>query len=229
MNKIDLERTQSRIAQYEALNKSFIAAQQHERDLESDAQMQLDATARKERQERAERIRAEQELEREHREEDEREMVAELARGLSIEEVMHKREKRVAQRAEQARVRDEDERRRQQLEERRKADAAAAHSMQQRNSAVDSELARDNCTSRDFAPPLGTVDDGSALAEVRAAPASIGGLAANAPGYIDPWLRPELVNKTAVAQYRAGGYDWEGQVWRRGIEALCTGLDLRPV
>ena len=64
VHKIDLERTQSRLAQYEALNRSLIAAQQQQRDLESDKQLQLDEAARRERILRAEKAQAEQELER---------------------------------------------------------------------------------------------------------------------------------------------------------------------
>ena len=70
VNKIDVERTQSRLAQYEALNRSLIAAQQHKRDQESEAQLQQDQEARRERQLRAQRIQAEQERERELAEQD---------------------------------------------------------------------------------------------------------------------------------------------------------------
>ena len=223
VHKIDLERTQSRLAQYEALNRSLIAAQQQQRDLESDKQLQLDEAARRERILRAEKVQAEQELERAQREEDEREMVAALAQGRSVEDVMEARQRRAEERRREAERRDEAERRRQEQEEQL---AASAQRVAERAqvSGAEAELARGNCTSLDYRGPLATIDDGSALADARTGTPP----AAPPAGYTDPWLRPELVSKSACAQYRAGGYDWTGQVWRRALNAACDGLGLYP-
>ncbi|WFD36727.1 TFIIH/NER complex subunit [Malassezia cuniculi] len=193
VNKIDVERTQSRLAQYEALNRSLIAAQQHQREQESEAQLLQDQAARRERQLRAKRIQEEQEREREFAEQDEKIVVAELAKGRSVEEVFAERQKRVEERAKEAQRREAAERRRQQAEEQRrlaieKVEAAA------RPSVAEAALQAGNVAARDFSGPLATVDDGSSLADVRAAPASIGGLGSSSDeGYVDPWLKAELV------------------------------------
>lgn len=227
VNKIDVERTQSRLAQYEALNRSLIAAQQHQRERESEAQLQQDKEARHERQQRAWRIQEEQKREREIAEQDERIVVAELAKGRSVDEVMQERDRRVEERAQEARRREQAERRRQEAAEARRraierAEAAA------RPSEADAALQSGNVGARDFSGPLGVVDDGSGLVQVRAAPASFGGLGSSGDeGYIDPWLRPELLSQLASMQYRSGGYDWE-HVWLRGLSSACDGLALRP-
>lgn len=225
VNKIDVEHTQQRLAQYEALNKSVIAAHQQQRDQESEQQLQADEEARHERHARAQRVRAEQELEQKQREEDEREIVAELAKGRSTEEVMRDREKRLAMRAREAQKRERDEQQRlAQYEEQLHAKRRAPKT---RQTAAEAELIRE-ATRSDFSGPFATIDDGAELAPARAAPPSLGGLGLASDGYIDPWLRPELATKDAVSQYRAGGYDWQHQVWQRGLNAACDALALRP-
>ncbi len=83
----------------------------------------------------------------------------------------------------------------------------------------------------DFEGPLAYLDDASALFDVRKAPTGLGGLEGvrGASGYEDPWLKPAWVSKEQVARYRAGGFDWERQVWTRGIRAACEGLGAAPL
>lgn len=227
VNKIDVERTQSRLAQYEALNRSLIAAQQHKRDQESEAQLQQDQEARRERQLRAQRIQAEQERERELAEQDEQIVVSELAKGRSVDEVFHERAKRVENRTKEAQRREAAERRRQQAAEERRLAAERAEAAA-RPSAAEAALQSSNVAARDFSGPLATIDDGTALANVRAAPASMGGMGSSADeAYVDPWLKSELLGRLACMQFRSGGYDWE-QVWLRGISNICDGLALWP-
>ncbi|WFD40906.1 TFIIH/NER complex subunit [Malassezia japonica] len=226
VNKIDVEHTQQRLAQYEALNKSVIAAHQQQREQESEMQLQADQEARNERALRAQRVRAEQEREQQEREEEEKEIVAELAKGRSIEDVMRDREKRMEARTREAQKREREEQQRlQEYEEQLKAKRRAVPKTKQ--SPAEMELVREIALS-DYDGAFATIDDGAALAPPRAAPASLGGLGTSADGYVDPWLKPELATKQAAAQYRAGGYDWQHQVWQRGLSAACDALALRP-
>lgn len=226
VNKIDVEHTQQRLAQYEARNKTTIAAHQQLREQESEQQLQADEEARHERHMRAQRVLAEQKLEQQQREEDEKEIVAALATGRSIEEVMLEREKRLEIRAREAQKRERDEQQRLvQYEEQLRAKRHAAPKTRQ--TAAEAELIRE-ATRSDYQGPFATISDGTALATARAAPPSLGGLGQASDGYLDPWLRPDLASKEAAAQYRAGGYDWQHQVWQRGLSAACDALGLRP-
>ena len=83
----------------------------------------------------------------------------------------------------------------------------------------------------DFEGPLAYLDDASALFDVRKAPTALGGLEGvkGAAGYEDPWLKPAWVTKEQIARYRAGGFDWERQVWTRGIRAACEGIGAAPL
>ena len=45
-------------------------------------------------------------------------------------------------------------------------------------------------------------------------------------GYVDPWWRTDAA---LGAQFRAGGYDWQHEVWQRGLASLCDGVSLRPM
>ena len=94
VHKIDLEHTQTKLAQYEALNKSFIAQQQQQREQESIRQQQLDEASRQERMLRAQKVKEEQELEQREREAEEKAIVTELEKGRSIDDVMQEHEKR---------------------------------------------------------------------------------------------------------------------------------------
>ncbi|WFC95787.1 TFIIH/NER complex subunit [Malassezia brasiliensis] len=226
VNKVDVEHTQQRLAQYEARNKAIIAAHQQQREHESEKQLQADEEARHERQVRAQRVLAEQKLEQEQREEDEREMVAALATGRSIDDVMRERAKRLEARARDAQKRERAEQQRlQEYERERQARWNAAP--KPRQTAAEAEVVRE-ATRSDYVGAFATIDDGTALAPARAAPASLGGRGAAGDGYVDPWLRPELATPDAAAQYRAGGYDWQRQVWQRALGAACDALALRP-
>ncbi|WFD32524.1 TFIIH/NER complex subunit [Malassezia sp. CBS 17886] len=230
VNKIDLEQTQARLAHYEVLNKSLIAAQQQEREQESALQAQLDEAERQEKQLRAQKVRTEQEQEEKARLEDEREVVAQLASGRSIEQVMAAREKRAAERVQALQQREREEQQRQRQFETR-LHAQPSSTSAGRLSAAEVDVARDVALS-DFVGAYAVADDGSGLVAPRRAPASLGGLGranvGDVEGYVDPWLRPELVVADAAAQYRAGGYDWQHHVWRRALHAACDGLALRP-
>ena len=145
VNKVDVEHTQQRLAQYEARNKAVIAAHQQQREHESEQQLQADEEARHERQVRAQRVLAEQKLEQEQREEDEREMVAALATGRSIEDVMRDRAKRLEARARDAQKRERAEQQRlQEYERERQARRNAAP--KPRQTAAEAEVR----------PPLGS-------------------------------------------------------------------------
>ena len=106
VNKIDLEHTQTRLSQYEALNKSLITQQQQQRDQESLHQQQLDDAAKQERILRAQKVKEERELEQREREADEKEMVSELAKGRDIDDIMLELQKRREERVKAAKQRE---------------------------------------------------------------------------------------------------------------------------
>lgn len=227
MHKIDVEHTQARLAQYEALNKTHIAQQQQQREQESARQQQVDEAARQERLLRAQKIKEEQALEQKEREAEEKAIMAELEKGRNIDEVMAEREKRRKERQAASQQRASEEQHRQRLFEAHLQEPAPTS--RAKLSAAELEYAHKE-TGSDFSGPFATIDDGAAFVEARPAPASMGGLGASgAIGYVDPWLRSEYMSKTAVAQYRAGGYDWQNQVWMRGLLTLSDGLLLRPI
>lgn len=220
-----MEHTQARLAQYEALHRSAIAQQQQQHEQDSLRQAQLDDAERQERLLRAQKVREEQERKAAEREAEEREMVQELEKGRSIEDVLAERERKREARALASQHREQEEQRRQQLFEARLH--AAPSAARTKLSAGDMEYMRAVAQS-DFVGPFATLDDGAGLAQARGAPASLGGLGTG-DGYVDPWLKPEWASRTAATQYRAGGYDWEHQVWQRGLNALCNGLALEPL
>jgi len=119
VHKIDLEHTQTKLAQYEALNKSFIAQQQQQREQESIRQQQLDEASRQERMLRAQKVKEEQELEQREREAEEKAIVTELEKGRSIDDVMQEHEKRRQDRLAASKKRAMEERQRQKLFEER--------------------------------------------------------------------------------------------------------------
>lgn len=226
VHKIDLEHTQTKLAQYEALNKSFIAQQQQQREQESIRQQQLDEASRQERMLRAQKVKEEQELEQREREAEEKAIVAELEKGRSIDDVMQEHEKRRQDRLAASKKRAMEERQRQKLFEERLHEAPV--SARPKMNAAELEYIHQVIQS-DYVGPFATLDDGSGLVAVREAPVSLGGIAASgSAGYVDPWLKPEFVTPIASAQNRAGGYDWQHQVWQRGILAVCDGLSLAP-
>ena len=220
-----MEHTQARLAQYEALHRSAIAQQQQQHEQDSLRQAQLDDAERQERMLRAKKVREEQEREAAERDAEEREMVRELEQGRNIDDVLAERERKREERALASQRREQEEQRRQQQFEARLRAAPAAQ--RTKLSAAETEYIRAVAQS-DFSGPFATLHDGSDLAQARAAPASLGGLGTG-DGYVDPWLKPEWASRTAAAQYRAGGYDWQHQVWQRGLNAVCNGLTLSPL
>lgn len=224
MHKIDLEHTKARLAQYEALHRSAIAQQQQQHEQDSLRQAQLDEAERQERLLRAQKVREEQEREAAEREAEEREMVLELEKGRSIDEVLEERQRKREARALASQRREQEEQQRQQQFEARLR--AAPQAQRTKLNAAEIEYIRAVAQS-DFVGPFATLDDGTNLVHVRAAPVSLGGLGPG-DGYVDPWLKPEWASRTAASQYRGGGYDWQHQVWQRGLQALCDGLALPP-
>lgn len=76
----------------------------------------------------------------------------------------------------------------------------------------------------DYVGAFATLHDGTQLCDARGAPPSAGGLGGS--GYVDPWWRTDAA---LGAQFRAGGYDWQHEVWQRGLASLCDGVSLRPM
>lgn len=226
VHKIDVEQTQARLAHYEALNKSLINAQQQQREQESLRQQQLDEAEREEKQRRARQVKDMQEREQQEREQEEKEIVAELEKGRNIDDVMEELRQRREARARTARKQEQEEWQRQRRFE-QQLHAAPVSSAPTALSVAGAAYARRVATS-DFAGPMALIDDGSQLVETRAAPVSLGGLGGGS-GYYDPWLKAEQVAPALVAQYRAGGYDWQHQVWQRGVSSACDGLALQPL
>ncbi|WFD00306.1 TFIIH/NER complex subunit [Malassezia yamatoensis] len=226
VNKIDVEQTRHRLAQYEARNKAMIAASQQQREQESDRQLQADEAAKLERHMRAQRVVAEQKLEQEQREEEEKQIVAALAKGATIDEVMQERERRQEDRLRQAQKREKEEQQRLQLYEQQLQDNSRT-TTKTRPTGIEAEIIRE-ATRSDYLGAFATISSGADLTTVRAAPPSLGGLGTPSDGYIDPWLRPEWTSRESAAMFRAGGYDWQHQVWQRALNAGCDALGLWP-
>lgn len=222
IHEIDLPRTNAKLEQYQAAHRSAIASSANISQQESDRQARLDEEEKAAKKARAERLRKEEELEREEREKERLEMMRELEKGADPDEVLEKQRKRRQEREERQRLQDLEARRR----EKEAAQAqgnGAADSMDRRPWSLDMLL--------DFEGPLAYLDDASALFDVRKAPTALGGLEGvkGASGYEDPWLKPAWITKEMIARYRAGGFDWERQVWTRGIRAACEGIGAAPL
>ena len=214
VHKIDVEHTQARLAHYEALNKAHIAQHQQQREQESAQQDEADAVARHERLRRAQQVREEQEREQLEQDADEKALVAALEEGRDIDDAMREREARREARVAAARQRE----------------LAAAR---QRHDAVptaprvlsaEAQAYAHEVGQSDYVGAFATLRDGTQLCDARGAPPSAGGLGGS--GYVDPWWRTDAA---LGAQFRAGGYDWQHEVWQRGLASLCDGVSLRPM
>ena len=216
MHKIDVEHTLARLAHYEALNKAHIAQHQQQREQESAQQDEADAVARHERMRRAQQVREEQEREQHEQDADEKALVAALEEGRDIDDVMHEREARREARVAAAQQRER-------AAARQQHDAATAPTAPRVLSAEAQSYAHAVGQS-DYVGAFATLHDGAHLFDARGAPPSVGGLGGR--GYVDPWWRTDAAQG---AQFRAGGYDWQHEVWQRGLASLCDGVSLRPM
>lgn len=216
VHKIDVEHTQARLAHYEALNKAHIAQHQQQREQESAQQDEADAVARHERMRRAQQVREEQEREQHEQDADEKALVAALEQGRDIDDVMHEREARREARVAAAQQRER-------AAARQQHDAATAPTAPRVLSAEAQSYAHAVGQS-DYVGAFATLHDGAHLFDARGAPPSVGGLGGR--GYVDPWWRTDAAQG---AQFRAGGYDWQHEVWQRGLASLCDGVSLRPM
>lgn len=216
VHKIDVEHTQARLAHYEALNKAHIAQHQQQREQESAQQDEADAVARHERMRRAQQVREEQEREQHEQDADEKALVAALEEGRDIDDVMHEREARREARVAAAQQRER-------AAARQQHDAATAPTAPRVLSAEAQSYAHAVGQS-DYVGAFATLHDGAHLFDARGAPPSVGGLGGR--GYVDPWWRTDAAQG---AQFRAGGYDWQHEVWQRGLASLCDGVSLRPM
>ncbi|CDS01305.1 related to TFB3-TFIIH subunit (transcription/repair factor) [Sporisorium scitamineum] len=225
IHEIDLPRTNAKLEQYQAAHRSAIANSAQISQQESDRQARLDEEEKQAKKARAERVRKQEEVEREEREKERLEMMRELEKGADPEEVLEKQRKRRQDR--------EERQRRQELEAARREKEAAQAAANGGNGGADAVDRRPWSLDMllDFEGPLAYLDDASALFDVRKAPTALGGLEGvkGASGYEDPWLKPEWVTKEQIARYRAGGFDWERQVWTRGIRAACEGIGAAPL
>lgn len=216
VHKIDVEHTQARLAHYEALNKAHIAQHQQQREQESAQQDEADAVARHERMRRAQQVREEQEREQHEQDADEKALVAALEEGRDIDDVMHERDARREARVAAAQQRER-------AAARQQHDAATAPTAPRVLSAEAQSYAHAVGQS-DYVGAFATLHDGAHLFDARGAPPSVGGLGGR--GYVDPWWRTDAAQG---AQFRAGGYDWQHEVWQRGLASLCDGVSLRPM
>ena len=66
--------------------------------------------------------------------------------------------------------------------------------------------------------------------QIRGAAARVAGVARDLRSYARRTSSAQGVDwrGDAAAQYRAGGYDWQRQVWQRALGAACDALALRP-
>lgn len=225
IHEIDVERTQAKLEQYQAAHRSAIANSAQQSAQESEKQLRIDEEAREAKKARAERLRLEEEREKAERERERLELVRELERGGDPDGIMEKRRKRQQEREERMRLQEIEAKRREKEAMQAAAAGPSGDALDRRPWSVDMIL--------DFEGPLATLDDASSLFETRRAPASIGGLEGvvarpGVAGYEDPWIKPAWMAKDQIARYRAGGYDWEGQVWTRGIRAACEGIGVAP-
>ena len=225
IHEIDLPRTNAKLEQYQAAHRSAIASSAHISQQESDRQARLDEEDKLARKARAERLRKQEELEREEREKERLEMMRELEQGADPDDILDKQRRRRQEREERQRLQD--------LEARRREKEATQSSASGGNGGADTAGRRLWSLDMllDFEGPLAYLDDASALFDVRRTPTALGGLEGvkGASGYEDPWLKPAWLTKEQIARYRAGGFDWERQVWTRGIRAACQGIGAGPL
>ncbi|PWY97536.1 CDK-activating kinase assembly factor [Testicularia cyperi] len=226
IHEIDLPRTNAKLEQYQAAHRSAIANSANLSQQESDKQAKADEDARAAKKQRAERLRLEGERDREERERERVEIVKELERGGDPDVVLQKQRKRREEREERLRLQELEERRREKEAAQaatRAAAGAGGDALDRRPWSLDMIL--------DFEGPLAALDDGSGLFEVRKAPAALGGLEGvrGAQGYEDPWLKQPWITKEEVTRYRAGGFDWERQVWCRGLRTACQAIGAAPL
>lgn len=215
VHKIDVEHTLARLAHYEALNKAHIAQHQQQREQESAQQDEADAVARHERMRRAQQVREEQEREQLEQDADEKALVAALEEGRDIDDAMREREARREARVAAAQQRELAAAARQQHD----AVPTAPRVLSAEAQAYAHEVGQS-----DYVGAFATLHDGTQLCDARGAPPSAGGLGGS--GYVDPWWRTDAA---LGAQFRAGGYDWQHEVWQRGLASLCDGVSLRPM
>lgn len=224
IHEIDLPRTNAKLEQYQAAHRSAIASSANISQQESDRQARMDEEEKQAKKARADRVRKQEEAEREQRERERLEMMRELEKGADPDEVLEKQRKRRLEREERQRLLDLETARRDKEAAQALANGGAggADAVDRRPWSLDMIL--------DFEGPLAYLDDASALFRVRKAPTALGGLEGvkGASGYEDPWLMPAWVTKEQIARYRAGGFDWERQVWTRGIRAACEGIGAAP-
>ena len=213
VHKIDVEHTLARLAHYEALNKAHIAQHQQQREQESAQQDEADAVARHERMRRAQQVREEQEREQLEQDADEKALVAALEEGR--DDAMREREARREARVAAAQQRELAAAARQQHD----AVPTAPRVLSAEAQAYAHEVGQS-----DYVGAFATLHDGTQLCDARGAPPSAGGLGGS--GYVDPWWRTDAA---LGAQFRAGGYDWQHEVWQRGLASLCDGVSLRPM
>ncbi|KAJ1030033.1 hypothetical protein NDA16_000946 [Ustilago loliicola] len=224
IHEIDLPRTNAKLEQYQAAHRSAIASSANISQQESDRQARLDEEEKAAKKARAERLRKEEELEREEREKERLEMMRELETGADPDEVLEKQRKRRQEREEKKRLQDLEARRREKEAAQAQANGGGGgDAIDRRPWSLDMLL--------DFEGPLAYLDDASALFDVRKASTALGSLEGvkGASGYEDPWLKPAWITKEMIARYRAGGFDWERQVWTRGIRAACEGIGAAPL
>ncbi|SPO20355.1 related to TFB3 - TFIIH subunit (transcription/repair factor) [Ustilago trichophora] len=223
IHEIDLPRTNAKLEQYQAAHRSAIASSAHISQQESDRQARVDEEEKLAKKARADRLRQEEELEREEREKERLEMMRELEQGADPDEILEKQRQRRKEREERQRIQELEARRREKEAAQASANGAGADTADRRPWSLDMIL--------DFEGPLAYLDDASALFDVRKAPTALGGLEGvkGAAGYEDPWLKPTWVTKEQIARYRAGGFDWERQVWTRGLRAACEGIGAAPL
>ncbi|SAM59777.1 related to TFB3-TFIIH subunit (transcription/repair factor) [Ustilago bromivora] len=224
IHEIDLPRTNAKLEQYQAAHRSAIASSANISQQESDRQARVDEEEKAAKKARAERLRKEEEQEREEREKERLEMMRELEKGADPDEVLEKQRKRRQEREERQRLQDLEARRREkEAAQAQSSGSAGGDSTDRRPWSLDMLL--------DFEGPLAYLDDASALFDVRKAPTALGGLEGfkGASGYEDPWLKPAWITKEMIARYRAGGFDWERQVWTREIRAACEGIGAAPL
>lgn len=225
IHEIDLPRTNAKLEQYEAAHRSTIASSANISQQESDRQARVDEEEKQAKKARAERVRQQEEAEREEREKERLEMMRELEKGGDPDELLAQQRKKRLEREERQRLLDLETARREKEAAQASANGGAggADAADRRPWSLDMIL--------DFEGPLAYLDDASALFSVRKVPTALGGLEGvkGAAGYEDPWLTPAWVTKEQIARYRAGGFDWERQVWTRGIRAACECIGAAPL
>lgn len=246
IHNIDVPQTEARIAAYQTSNKSLIQANVRSQAAESDAQRARDEAVKSLRVARAARRREREERDRREREMDERNVVDALAGrgGIDVDAVLKKKQDNERQR--EARMEseeraEEDEMRRRELALGNsvgsgKNGASATSSTKQ---SADTNITKSNGSGwplpfsvdmlLDFEGPLASLDDASALIDVAAAPASLGGITASGQGtgYDDPWI-VKLPDKDESARLRAAAFDWR-LAWERDIRSAVDSIGVAPL